>query len=189
MVDIFAEMEADAIANASSVASDEQLSGVAKLVQQQHEIEESIAKTEEHLKALKKDLQRISTQTIPDAISDANLLSEFTTADGIKVSVKPFISANISEARREEAHTWLRDNEHGDIIKNIISVDTGKDQELADKALKTLSDGGFNPSSKESVHASTLKAWLREQIEAGTPVPLELFGAFLGQKSTIKRII
>tara|TARA_R110000824_G_scaffold141298_3_gene307803 strand:- start:2488 stop:3057 length:570 start_codon:yes stop_codon:yes gene_type:complete len=187
MIDIFAEMEADAIASASTIASDEQLSGVAKLVQQQLQIEEAIANAEEHLKNLKKDHQRISTQVIPDAITDANLLSEFTTADGIKVSVKPFISANISEARREEAHTWLRDNQHGDIIKNIVSVDTGKNQELAEKAIQALSDGGFNPSSKESVHASTLKAWLREQVEAGTPVPLELFGAFLGQKSTIKR--
>tara|TARA_R110000803_G_scaffold1629_5_gene5286 strand:- start:7203 stop:7772 length:570 start_codon:yes stop_codon:yes gene_type:complete len=188
MVDIFAEMEADAIANASNIATDEQLSGVAKLVHQQLQIEEAIASTEDHLKALKKDHQRISTQTIPDAITDANLLSEFTTADGIKVSIKPFISANISEARREEAHFWLREHEHGDIIKNIISVDTGKDQKLAEQAITALSEGGFNPSSKESVHASTLKAWLREQVEAGTPVPLELFGAFLGQKSTIKRI-
>ena len=187
MIDVFEEMEADAIASASTIASDEQLSGVAELVRQQLALEEYIANAEEHLKKLKKDHQRISTQTIPDAIADANLLSEFTTADGVKVSIKPFISANISEARREEAHTWLRDNQHGDIIKNIISVDTGKDQELAEKAIKALSDGGFNPASKENVHASTLKAWLREQIEAGTPVPLELFGAFLGQKSTIKR--
>jgi len=32
----------------------------------------------------------------------------------------------------------------------------------------------------------TLKAWVKEQVERGNAFPAELFGAFIGQKATIK---
>jgi len=32
----------------------------------------------------------------------------------------------------------------------------------------------------------TLKAWVKEQVERGNVFPTELFGAFIGQKATIK---
>jgi len=187
MNDVFAEMEADALADASSIATDEQLSGIAGLIQEQLNLEESVANAEEYLKSLKKDLQRLSTQTIPDAVSDANLLGDFTTADGTHVTIKPFVSASITKAKAEEAHTWLRDNNFGDIIKNTITTNAGQDHELVKQALSTLDDLGLSASVKEAVHPGTLKGFIREQVEAGTPVPLELFGAFFGQKTTVKK--
>ena len=33
----------------------------------------------------------------------------------------------------------------------------------------------------------TLKAWLRERVEAGDPIPLDLFGAYISTHATIKR--
>jgi hypothetical protein len=33
----------------------------------------------------------------------------------------------------------------------------------------------------------TLKALVRERIEAGKPMPTEIFGVFIGNKTTIKR--
>ena len=185
--DIFAEMETDALANVSSIASDEQLTGIAALAQNQIQLEDSIANTEEYLKDLKRQLQHISTQIIPDAFAEAGL-SDFTTKDGLKVEISSFVSASITEAKKEEAHAWLQDNGFGDIIKHMVSVNTGKDSKLTKKVLRALEKLPINIDQKESVHVGTLKAFLREQVPAGTPVPLELFGAYLGQKTTIRRI-
>ena len=38
-----------------------------------------------------------------------------------------------------------------------------------------------------TVHAQTLKALVRERIEAGKDMPTELFGVFPDTKTTIKR--
>ena len=107
--------------------------------------------------------------------------------DGVTIEVKPFVSASISKANREEAYQWLMDNGHGDIIKNLVSVDVGKDSEQAKLALDVLRNAGLEPSNDKKVHPQTLKAFVREQVEKGTPIPLELLGAYLGQKATIKR--
>ena len=183
--DIFAEMEADAV-DASVIPKDTELSGVAAIAQKQLELEADVARTEDYLKQLKKDLEQVSTRDLPDALMELGL-SGLPLADGTVITIKPFVSASISKNRQEEAHTWLNNNGHGDLIKNIISVNTGKDAEAADLAYKALADVGFAPDTKESVHSQTLKAFVREQVEAGTALPLELFGVFLGQKATIKK--
>jgi hypothetical protein len=182
--DVFAEMEEDA--RNPEVPTDDKLEGIAKLVQQQIELENAVEGQEQHLRDLKKVLLELQTRTIPDAMTEIGL-SEVKTSDGYKLIIKAFVSAKIPKDNLEEAHEWLRDNEFGDIIKHIVSVDVGKDAESAVKAVTALSALGLIPTDRESVHSSTLKAWLREQVEAGTSVPLELFGAFLGQKSTIKK--
>mgnify|MGYP003627013249 FL=1 len=56
MNDIFAEMEADAI-DASVIPKDKELSGVAEIAQRQVDLEESVLRTEDYLKQLKKDLR------------------------------------------------------------------------------------------------------------------------------------
>jgi len=183
--DIFAEMEADAV-DASVIPKDKELKGVAEIAHKQLELEEAVSRTEDHLKQLKKDLEQVSTRDLPDALMELGL-SGLPLADGTVISIKPFVSASISKARQEEAHTWLNLNGHGDLIKNIVSINAGKDKLAADTAIDALVDAGFAPDVKESVHAQTLKAFVREQVEAGTALPLELFGVFLGQKATIKK--
>ena len=183
--DIFAEMEADAL-DASTVPSDDKLEGIAKLVDQQIKLEATVLTLEDHLKTAKEDLRRMQTTTLPEAMM-AIPLHGWKTPDGLEVSIDPFVSASITQKNKSEAHQWLRDNDFGDLIKTLTSVDTGRDLEQTEVLRKTLVDAGFTPDTKESVHAGTLKAWVREQVTAGTSIPLELFEAFLGQKSTIKK--
>ena len=46
---------------------------------------------------------------------------------------------------------------------------------------------GVDYENKKSVHPSTLKAFVREQIERGKILPLDLFGIHIGQRSEIRR--
>ena len=45
---------------------------------------------------------------------------------GSSVEVKPFYSARIPASKSEEAFDWLRENGHGDLIKNQVSLEFGK---------------------------------------------------------------
>jgi hypothetical protein len=102
--------------------------------------------------------------------------------------VATVISANISKDRSAGAHEWLRDNGFGDLIKNTVSVNFGKgEDDKAGELIKGLEDSGYNVDQKEAVHPSTLKAFCKEQIEKGSEIPTDLFGIFIGQKTTIKK--
>jgi hypothetical protein len=49
-----------------------------------------------------------------------------------------------------------------------------------------LSDMGYMAVRAESVHPQTLKSFVKEQIEKGSPVPVDTFGVFIQPKVTTK---
>ena len=46
---------------------------------------------------------------------------------------------------------------------------------------------GYCAETKREVHASTLRAFVKERVEAGDEFPMELFGAWVGQRATISK--
>jgi len=124
---------------------------------------------------------------IPTMMAEMGL-SHLKLMDGSSVDVKPQYNATITQANKESAFNWLRDNGLGDIIKNEILVSFGRneDNKAADYANLAKSNG-FEPTQKLKVEPMTLKALVRERIEAGKPMPAELFNVFVGNKTTIKR--
>jgi len=142
---------------------------------------------EENLKNTKKEIENLSGEVIPTMMSEMGL-SQLKLADGSSVDVKPHYSATITQANKEAAFNWLRNNGLGDIIKNEISVSFGRneDNKAADYAVLAKSNG-FEPTQKLKVEPMTLKALVRERIEAGNPMPAEIFNVFIGNKTTIKR--
>jgi hypothetical protein len=142
---------------------------------------------EENLKNTKKEIENLSGEVIPTMMSEMGL-SQLRLADGSSVDVKPHYSATITQANKEAAFNWLRNNGLGDIIKNEISVSFGRneDNKAADYA-ELAKSNGFEPTQKLKVEPMTLKALVRERIEAGNPMPAEIFNVFVGNKTTIKR--
>ena len=142
---------------------------------------------EDNMKNTKKDIERISGEVIPTMMSEMGL-SHLKLMDGSSEDVKPNYSASISVANKEAAFNWLRNNGLGDIIKNEISVSFGRneDNKAADYAA-LAEERGFQPTQKLKVEPMTLKALVRERIEAGKEMPTEIFNIFVGNKTTIKR--
>ena len=142
---------------------------------------------EENIKNTKKQLEHLSGEVIPTMMSEMGL-SHLKLMDGSSVDVKPHYSANISIANKEAAFNWLRNNGLGDIIKNEILVSFGRneDNKTADYANLAKSHG-FEPTQKLKVEPMTLKALVRERLEAGKEMPTEIFNIFVGNKTTIKR--
>ena len=150
-------------------------------MQKQFEIQE------EALKNRKKQIETISGEIIPTMMSEMGL-THLKLMDGSSVDVKPNYSASISIANREAAFGWLRNNGLGDIIKNEISVSFGRNEDNKAADYAALAEGqGFQPQQKLKVEPMTLKALVRERIEAGKDMPTEIFNVFIGNKTTIKR--
>ena len=53
--------------------------------------------------------------------------------------------------------------------------------------MRILEGHGLLPEQNTGVHPSTLKAWIKERMEAGDEFPMDLFGAYIGQRAIIKR--
>ena len=147
----------------------------------------NIEGAEENLKDLKKKRDHISGEIIPTMMSEMGF-SELTLKDNTKLKVTTSYKAHISEANKEMAFNWLRNNGLGDIIKNEISVSFGRNEDNKAADYATLAkERGFQPTQKMKVEPMTLKALVRERIEKGKEMPTEIFGVFTENKTTIKR--
>lgn len=157
-----------------------------KLLQRQEEL----AMVEQHAKDLKAEVFKIQTEELPGIMSEVGV-REFTLETGQKIEVKPFYNASITEEdpeRKQKALAWLEANGHGDIIKNLIVLSFGKGtEEQQAKAKALLKQHGLSYDENRSVHFMTLRSWLKEQVEKGAELDLEVLGAFIGQKAEIKK--
>jgi hypothetical protein len=167
---------------------DKALDEISSLAQNAANLEQEIANDEEALQKKKEALREITDEQLPGALEEMNL-QKFTLMDGSEISVKPIYGASIPKGRKEEAFKWLRDHNFGDLVKNNVSVTFARgEDEIAKNFVDLCADQGFVPSQIEKVEPMTLKGWLREEVEAGNPVPLDLFGAFIKERAFIKRI-
>ena len=172
---------------AKVITKTENIRSLADQVERLENLNQEIEKKEKDLKQRKKDLEHISGEVIPTMMSEMGL-AHIKLMDGSSVDVKPNYSANITIANREEAFNWLRNNGLGDIIKNEISVSFGRNEDNKAAGYAELAKShGFQPTQKLKVEPMTLKALVRERIEAGKEMPTEIFNVFIGNKTTIKR--
>ena len=163
------------------------IQSLADQVEKLEDLNKRLELQEENIKNTKKELEYLSGEVIPTMMSEMGL-SHLKLMDGSSVDVKPNYSASISIANREAAFGWLRNNGLGDIIKNEISVSFGRNEDNKAAAYANLAESqGYQPQQKLKVEPMTLKALVRERIEAGKEMPTEIFNVFVGNKTTIKR--
>ena len=96
--------------------------------------------------------------------------------------------AHIKAENKATAFDWLRQNGFDDIIKNTVSCNFGRgeDQE-ASQFIEYAQGLGYAAEQKTDVHPSTLKAFVKERVQNGETFPMELFGAYVGQRANIAR--
>ena len=159
---------------------------LSSLVRQLNNIQQQIDEAEEHLKALKQDKQRISFEQIPMLMDEMGI--ERVDVDGATVQLKPFVSASIPADRKQDAFNWLREHGLDDIIKNDIIVSFGRGQDnAAGDVMYDLEQKGFHPEQKTHIHSMTLKAFVKERVEKGLPIDLDMFGAYVARTADVKR--
>ena len=163
------------------------IKSLAEEVKKLRTMEDQVKLQEEALKVSKRELEVVSAEIIPTMLSEMGL-SSLKLADGSSVDVKPFYSATITVQNRDKAFNWLRINGLGDIIKNEISVSFGRSEDNKAAEYANLAKGqGYQPTQKLKVEPMTLKALVRERIEAGKEMPTDIFNVFVGNRTKITR--
>ena len=165
----------------------ENIQSLADQVEKLESLHKRLELQEQNTKNLKSEIQKVSGDIIPTMMSEMGL-AELKLHDGSHLKVSTTYRASITEANKEMAFNWLRDNGLGDIIKNEILVSFGRNEDNKAADYAALAKGqGFQPTQKMKVEPMTLKALVRERIEGGKPIPTEIFRIFSENKTTIKR--
>ena len=187
--DIFKQLEEDFEENLASVNKVDQggLKSLASLARQIQEEEGNIAKLEETLKEAKKKLLKLTDEDMPAVMQEVGM-NKFELDDGSTVEVKPTYGASILVDNRPQAYEWLRENGYDDIIKNNVTCSFGRGEDDKASAFKAFAaKQGYVANQKTEIHSQTLRAFVKERVEAGDAFPMELFGAWVGQRAVIKR--
>lgn len=150
-------------------------------------LQDSIEEKEEEISKLKQKAKSYEERTIPDMMQEAGV-QKLELSDGTKVEVKPFYAAKIPESRNDEAFDWLRNNGHGDMIKNVLTANIDKGQDNQVSVLIDLCEKlDFSYTQKQKVEPMTLKAFVKEQVEKGKEVPFDMFGVYIANKTKLTK--
>lgn len=162
------------------------LSDVSELAKRLVALFNETTKAEIEWKEKKDELRQVQEELLPQAMSSLGL-SQLKLSTGERVTVTNFYGASINPEDREAMFNWLHDHGHGDIIKHNVSVDFKKGEgEYADEAMMKLKSIGLAPRDDIKIAPMTLKAFVREEVEAGRELPEE-FNVYVGQRAAIKR--
>jgi len=165
----------------------EGLTSVAALARQIRDKEQRIASLEDELKAEKKALLKLTDEDMPAMLAEIGI-SSFSLDDGSQVEVKQTYGASILVQNRPAAYEWLRENGYDDIIKNSVICQFGRGEDDQASAFAAFAQQqGYVPEQKTEIHPQTLRAFVKERVEEGDAFPMELFGAWVGQRAVIKK--
>ena len=160
---------------------------LAEQVVKLQKLEEELLVKEAEAKELKRKVDLVSSEVIPTMMQEMNI-STLKLADGTSVEVKPVYGASIPADKKEDAYTWLRENGLGDLIKNEVTVAFGRSEDNKAQQYAVLAQGqGYEPVQKLKVEPMTLKALVRERVEAGLDMPSDLFNLFTSNRTKITR--
>ena len=160
---------------------------LANKIKEMQAIQKDIEQNEKYLKQRKQDLEQVSGEAIPTMLTEMGL-SYLKLTDGSSVEVKTNYSATITQANKEAAFNWLRENGLGDIIKNELIVSFGRNEDNKAASYAELAKGqGYQPTQKLKVEPMTLKALVRERIEKGVEMLADIFNVFVGNRTKITR--
>lgn len=187
------EAEADRVPQTDSLVRCRE---AARMIQVQRLI---VQTKEEELKAAQEELARLETQVLPEIMSEVGI-PQFSLEDGSSIGVADEYYAHISKEHQALAHGWLRANNFGDLVKNQYTVSFGRGEDAKAQELEqTLKANGYEFENRESVHANTLKAFIKERYETAaqaasqstspetqaTLPPADLFGIHIVKKAVI----
>jgi hypothetical protein len=160
---------------------------LAEQVVKLQKLEEELLAKEVEYKEIKRKVELVSSEVIPTMMQEMNI-STLKLADGTSVEVKPVYGASIPADKKEDAYTWLRENGLGDLIKNEVTVAFGRSEDNKAQQYAVLAQGqGYEPIQKLKVEPMTLKALVRERVEAGLDMPSDLFNLFTSNRTKITR--
>lgn len=170
------------------IAQDSSLTKLVAMAADAVATEQMVEELEQQLSDMKKNLNRIKTVDLPDAMAEAGL-SELSLNNGFKITIDDFVSGSLpkDDERRRQAINWLEQNGADTLIKTDVNIqfDKSKHNEALN-LMGMLEEHDIEFTSKSGVHPQTLLAHVKERLRKGDEVPLELLGLYAGRVAKIK---
>lgn len=159
-----------------------------ELADKQEKAEKEIARLELLLEEAKTNLKNIQEYELPKLMD--GLSGEITLPDKRTIKISEKIRANLSKENKPIAFKWMETTGNSSLIKRRFIIEFNKNQaeeaEAFQELLKT-SKKPLNIQEENNVHWQTLDAFVRQQLENGSGIPLTTFGVFRQRISKIIR--
>ena len=168
---------------------------VRKLVAQVRELNAKREAMKDAVSEIGERVFKMQHEELPTLFMEIGVNKLSIEADGdlpaVDTKLAPFYKANIPREKAAEAFAWLEKNRHGDLIKNVFSVQLGMGDNVAAKKLEAfLRKEGIAYERSRAVPWNTLTAFVKEQVEdrkvKPSDLPLDLLGAYVGSVVTIR---
>jgi len=145
----------------------EGLKRLTDLANTQLEVEGQILDLEEKIKSKQKFLVKINQDLLPTLMQELKM-TDFGLEDGSRVQLTEKFFGSFKKEDEPKAFTWFRKNDLGDMIKNSIkaTLDMG-DDDLVEKIAWIMELANIDCEIKPTIHASTLKSFIRKELDAG----------------------
>jgi hypothetical protein len=139
---------------------------------------------ETRAKEIQSRITTIERQELPDLFNRVKISSLTVEKEGNHPSFvaerKEVYTAKIPEHLRQEALQWFEQTGHGDLVKAVIQIQFGMhEHERRLKVMKLLSDNEVQFTTAETVHHSTLRAFVEREIKKGSVLPHDLLGIYI----------
>lgn len=177
-------MTLDLSQTADQELSDQDIQSLTDLLEQMVQLEEEMKAHEAAAKECKDRLFKLTSDLIPSRMDE--LGTPFIgLPDGRKVEVLDAVSVRVPKGNKADAYQWLRENNAGALIKNVVEVTFGKGEDENATALVQELEGRELPvSQSEDVHWRTMESYVKERLEKEAKkevegeIPKDVFGVF-----------
>lgn len=185
-----------AIARSKQSVPEDKLVVLRDKVRRVRDLESMIDQQSEDLDKLSKERSSLLTKELPDMMLELKVPSIGIGAEGnypeFVAVAAPYYAANIAaswpEEKRQKAFEWLEKSGHGDMIKNIYTIELGRGTAKVAKALTAALKKLKVPYRVvRGVPHTTLTAFVREMVERENKTPpLDILGATVGTVVRLK---
>lgn len=172
---------------------DGKLARIMTMAEQLLETQATVARLTEELEKAQAQQTRLEQEDLPELMREVELTS-FRMKDGREIELVDEISCGISKENTQAAMSWLEKNNFGGIIKTLVKMSFDREDRAAavelarDVEAKARAQGvTVMPEVVESVHAATLKAFVKEELGRGNAIPFDLFSIHPYSKVKIKK--
>lgn len=158
---------------------------VRKLAELQLATQKEVENLEIALKNAQERFKDISERKLPEKMESLNI-SAHTYTDGMVVEVEEKVKGGLLVENRPKGHAWIEEKGHGGLLKTEVVIPyPRKKLEEAKKLVEELREKQLPANLERTVHHQTLDAFIREQLELGKEIPLDIFSVYRQKSATV----
>jgi hypothetical protein len=159
---------------------------IEELLDEADNLERTVTALEAQQKQIEKRRRQILEELIPNALEDMGQEGAILKG-GRHVTVKDKIRATPLKENREQVYAWLEEHGHGHIIKRKVVFPFAMGEEEKARALMDqFADQIEGAHYEKKVESPTMNAFVREELEKGTNLPMGLFNVHVQRITDVK---